>query len=63
MKIVWLGPIFFVITAILIILKLTGDVLLSWEGVFLPLQLFVILGIFFALIYVFIDIKQKKSKK
>ena len=63
MKIVWLGPIFFVITAILIILKLTGDVSLSWEGVFLPLQLFVILGIFFALIYVFIDIKQKKSKK
>ena len=35
----------------------------SWDDVFLPLQLFVILGIFFALVHVFIDIKEKKSKK
>ena len=63
MKIIYLGPIFFVITAILIILKLTDVTSWSWEGVFLPLQLFVLLGIFFALLYVLIDIKQKKSKK
>ncbi|SVC93028.1 uncharacterized protein METZ01_LOCUS345882, partial [marine metagenome] len=36
----------------------------SWNDVFIPLQLFVILGIFFALLTVLIDIKQqKKSKK
>jgi len=35
----------------------------SWNDVFLPLQLFVILGIFFALVHVIIDIKEKKSKK
>jgi hypothetical protein len=53
----------FVITSILIILKLNDVIFWSWDDVFLPLQLFVILGVFFALVYVFIDIKEKKSKK
>jgi hypothetical protein len=53
----------FVITSILIILKLNDVIFWSWDDVFLPLQLFVILGVFFALVHVFIDIKEKKSKK
>ena len=52
-----------VITSILVILKLNESIDWSWNDVFLPLQLFVILGIFFALVHVFIDIKDKKSKK
>jgi len=52
-----------VITSILVILKLNENIDWSWNDVFLPLQLFVILGIFFALLYVLIDIKEKKSKK
>tara|TARA_B100001245_G_C22802615_1_gene386834 strand:- start:306 stop:530 length:225 start_codon:yes stop_codon:yes gene_type:complete len=52
-----------VITSILVILKLNDNIGWSWDDVFLPLQLFVILGIFFALVHVFIDIKEKKSKK
>ena len=52
-----------VITSILVILKLNENIDWSWNDVFLPLQLFVILGIFFALVHVFIDIKDKKSKK
>lgn len=52
-----------VITSILVILKLNDNIGWSWNDVFLPLQLFVILGIFFALVHVIIDIKEKKSKK
>ena len=52
-----------VITSILVILKLNENIGWSWDDVFLPLQLFVILGVFFALVYVFIDIREKKSKK
>ena len=52
-----------VITSILVILKLNDNIGWSWDDVFLPLQLFVILGIFFALVNFFIDIKEKKSKK
>ena len=53
-----------VITSILVILKLNDNIGWSWNDVFIPLQLFVILGIFFALLTVLIDIKQqKKSKK
>jgi hypothetical protein len=62
MKIVSIGPLFFVITLILIILKLTGNILWSWSAVFLPLQLFIILGVFFALLYVFINIKTSNNK-
>ena len=53
----------FVITSILVILKLNENIGWSWDDVFLPLQLFVILGVFFALVHVFIDIREKKSKK
>ena len=52
-----------VITSILVILKLNENIGWSWDDVFLPLQLFVILGVFFALVHVFIDIREKKSKK
>ena len=52
-----------IITSILVILKLNENIGWSWNDVFLPLQLFVILGVFFALVYVFIDIREKKSKK
>jgi len=52
-----------IITLILTILKLYDVIFWSWDDVFLPLQLFVILGVFFALVHVFIDIKEKKSKK
>jgi hypothetical protein len=52
-----------IITSILTILKLYDVIFWSWDDVFLPLQLFVILGVFFALVHVFIDIKEKKSKK
>jgi len=62
MKIVSIGPLFFVITLILILLKLTGNILWSWSAVFLPLQLFIILGVFFALLYVFINIKTSNNK-
>ena len=50
------------ITSVLVILKLTDKISWSWTDVFLPLQLFVILGVFFALIYVYLDIKKKNSK-
>ena len=50
------------ITSVLVILKLTDKIGWSWNDVFLPLQLFVILGVFFALIYVYLDIKKKNSK-
>jgi hypothetical protein len=52
-----------IITSILVILKLNDNIGWSWDDVFLPLQLFIILGIFFALVHVIIDIKEKKSKK
>ena len=50
------------ITSVLVILKLTDKISWSWNDVFLPLQLFVILGVFFALILVYLDIKKKNSK-
>ena len=43
------------ITSILITLKLNDNIGWSWDDVFLPLQLFVILGVFFALLYIAID--------
>ena len=50
------------ITSFLVILKLTDKIGWSWNDVFLPLQLFVILGVFFALLHVYLDIKNKNSK-
>ena len=43
------------ITSVLVILKLNDNISWSWDDVFLPLQLFVILGVFFALLYIAID--------
>ena len=43
------------ITSVLVILKLNDNIGWSWDDVFLPLQLFVILGVFFALLYIAID--------
>lgn len=45
----------FLITAILIILKLNGVVFWSWEDVFLPGQLLILAGVFFALLYILMD--------
>jgi hypothetical protein len=61
-KLFYIGPIVFIATSFLVILKLTDKIGWSWEDIFLPLQLFVILGIFFALIHVYLDVKDKKSK-
>ena len=51
-----------VITLVLAVLKLTDNLLWSWEGVLLPLQLFLILGLFFALLWVLIERLQKDKK-
>ena len=51
-----------VITLVLAVLKLSDNLLWSWEGVFLPLQLFLILGLFFALLWVLIERLQKDKK-
>jgi hypothetical protein len=51
-----------VITLVLVVLKLTDNLLWSWERVFLPLQLFLILGLFFALLWVLIERLQKDKK-
>ena len=51
-----------VITLVLVVLKLTDNLLWSWEGVLLPLQLFLILGLFFALLWVLIERLQKDKK-
>jgi len=50
------------ITSILIILKLYDVIFWSWNDVFLPLQLFIIFGIFLACLYVLADIIQEKKR-
>ena len=45
----------FLITAILIILKLNGVIVWSWDDVFLPGQLLILAGVFFALLYILMD--------
>lgn len=50
------------ITSILIILKLNDNISWSWDDVFLPLQLFVILGAFLACLYVLIGMNRDRQK-
>jgi len=50
------------ITSILITLKLNDNISWSWDDVFLPLQLFVILGAFLACLYVIIEMKRDRQK-